>query len=143
MEALSVCAAVVHRDGKLLLATRRPGGSLAGKWEFPGGKIAPGEDEFQCIVREMREELGVAVEPLRVLCRVEHRYPEKLVLLNFVVCGLSAEVEPVPLEGQRCGWFTPEEAVGLELAPADAEMLEGHLAELRMLCAQSVPSAGK
>ena len=137
MEALSVCAAVVCRDGKLLLATRRPGGSLAGKWEFPGGKAAAGETAAQCIARELREELGLEVTPRQTLWTVRHDYPDKRVDLQFVLCALPAEAVPVPQEGQQCGWFGPGEVGTLDLAPADERMLAEHLPELARLCGES------
>ena len=137
MDALSVCAAVVCRDGKLLLATRRPGGSLAGKWEFPGGKAAPGEAPGQCIARELHEELGLEATPRQVLWTVRYDYPDKRVDLCFVLCDLSAEAVPVPQEGQQCGWFGPGEIGTLDLAPADERMLAEHLPELARLCGES------
>ena len=123
-EALNVCAAVVLRGDRLLLASRRPGSHLEGKWEFPGGKIRPGESEETCIARELGEELGLhpaAATPMFVLC---HDYPEKSINLHFMLCTVVEGVEPVPAEGQHAGWFSAEEAVALDLAPADARVIE-------------------
>ena len=72
---LEVCAAVAFRDGKLLLASRRPGSNLAGKWEFPGGKQRDGESLVDCIRRELLEELGLEITDALELFSLVHRYP--------------------------------------------------------------------
>ena len=123
MSPLAVCAAVVFRGGKLLLATRRPGGELAGKWEFPGGKVQPGETHENCIRRELLEELGVTVASTTELAEETFAYPEKTVCLHFMLCTIGEQAVAAPREGQQCGWFTPAEWSTLELAPADAKFL--------------------
>lgn len=119
---IEVCAAVVRKDGRILLATRRPGAHLAGKWEFPGGKIKGGESAFGCIERELREELNLEVTAKSELFRLEHEYPEKLVGLHFILC--ESVGEPTPMEGQQCSWFELGDAVKLDLADADRKALE-------------------
>lgn len=131
MQPLSVCAAVVIRGGKILLATRAPGSHLAGCWEFPGGKVRAGESYGECIKRELEEELGLTVSvgaqaPWELL----YTYPERTVALHFIPCACADDASAVPREGQQCGWFAPEELSGLELAPADAQFVRDHLEEL-------------
>ena len=146
---IEVCAAVILLDGRLLLATRRPGGHLAGCWEFPGGKIAPGETPAECIVRELEEELQLRVSRAVELFRMEYAYPEKRIGLHFMLCHLAAFSEAMPAEGQKYGWFTAAEAAALDLAPADERAIalmrdaaKGNLhddvAQLDVECAKSL-----
>ncbi|HET9327557.1 MAG TPA: (deoxy)nucleoside triphosphate pyrophosphohydrolase [Candidatus Eisenbacteria bacterium] len=88
---LQVVAAVVWRDGKLLLTQRPPGGPLGGQWEFPGGKIEPGETPEQALVREIREELHVGATPGEVIAVDTHRYEHGLeVEIWFIACELDS-----------------------------------------------------
>ena len=139
MAPLSVCAAVVFRGGKMLLATRRPGGALAGKWEFPGGKVDPGETLEACIARELEEELGLKIDHAELFAEETFAYPAKTVQLHYMRCELSPESMAEPREGQQCGWFAPDEWAELEFAPADAQFLATHLAELKFAASCSLP----
>lgn len=121
-ERIEVCAAVVLRGDRLLLATRRPGAHLEGKWEFPGGKIKSGETANACIEREMQEELQLQVHCHGELYSLDFDYPEKSVRLHFMLCHTDGEANPA--EGQHAGWFTAPEALALDLAPADSEALD-------------------
>ncbi|MBP5299883.1 MAG: NUDIX domain-containing protein, partial [Victivallales bacterium] len=145
MTPLAVCAAVVFRGGKLLLATRRPGSSLAGKWEFPGGKVRPGESLENCIARELSEELGLAVRSATEMGEVTFAYPEKSVCLHFMLCTIDAQAEAVPREGQQCGWFAPGEWRSVELASADAQFLAEYMDTLVQKASESAAgeSSGK
>ena len=97
---IRVAAAVVFRDGALLLTQRPPGDALALQWELPGGKIEPGETPEHALVREIREELGVGATPLEVLEVDTHDYPHGLeVEVVFVRCTLDSTA------------FTPSSAV--------------------------------
>lgn len=120
MIEIEVCAAVIRRNGRLLLATRPDGSHLAGKWEFPGGKLHPGETPEACIAREIQEELGVGMLAPVHLCDLRHEYPGKAVRLHFLLGELAADAVPHGHEGQDCGWFTLAELHRLELAGADA-----------------------
>ena len=87
---IRVVAAVVMRDGRLLLTQRPPGDPLALQWELPGGKIEPGETPERALEREIREELGVGATPLEVLESDTHDYPHGLrVEVVFVRCALA------------------------------------------------------
>ena len=123
MTELDVCAAVIRRGQRLLLATRPAGTHLAGKWEFPGGKRLPEESLEECIVREIREELGVTVRNPILLCRIRHTYPAKTIRLQFLGCELSPDAEPHGHDGQEWGWYGLPEMPALDLAGADAEFL--------------------
>jgi 8-oxo-dGTP diphosphatase len=116
---MDVCAAVIRRGSRLLLATRPPGSRMAGKWEFPGGKVSAGESLDVCIRREIAEELGLEVSAVVPLDVVEHGDPPGLIRLHFLACRIAPDAEPVCHEGQQAGWFTAAELAGLDLLPAD------------------------
>jgi len=116
-----VTAAVIERAGAYLV-TRRPRGThLEGYWEFPGGKCDPGETLEACLLREIQEELGVAVRVGAEVYAVTHEYPERVVQLHFYACELAGE--PQPLLGQEMCWVPRGELRALEFPPADAELL--------------------
>ena len=127
---VQVCAAVIRKGGRILLATRPQGKHLAGCWEFPGGKVKPGETYEQCIQRELLEELGLCVAVADELAEQEFDYPEKKVVLHFMECELNSDDGPVPQEGQCAEWFLPEDAAALDLAPADAAFIRKYKALL-------------
>ena len=116
---INVCAAVLLHEGKLLLTTRRPGGHLAGCWEFPGGKVNADETLEACIVRELKEELALFVNCAGELFSLAFDYPEKSIRLHFMLCELNGASRPIPQEQQAFGWFTASQAIALELASAD------------------------
>ncbi len=121
MRRLSVVAALIQKEGKILLTRRPEGKARGGLWEFPGGKIEPKERPEEALYREIREELGVEIEVGRILAEVEHDYPEiKIRLLCYE--GEILRGTPVPLEGQKISWFRPNDIASLELAPADRKL---------------------
>jgi len=122
LEAIEVVAAVIERDGKLLI-TRRPEGShLSGLWEFPGGKPQPGETFEQALRREIAEELGAEVSVGERIETIEWQYPDKRVRLVFFRCDVRGE--PRPLEGQEMAWVTPADLARYEFPPADATLIQ-------------------
>jgi len=122
LEAIEVVAAVIERDGKLLI-TRRPEGShLSGLWEFPGGKPQPGETFEQALRREIAEELGAELSVGERIETIEWQYPDKRVRLVFFRCDVRGE--PRPLEGQEMAWVTPAELARYEFPPADAALIQ-------------------
>jgi len=122
LEAIEVVAAVIERDGKLLI-TRRPEGShLSGLWEFPGGKPQPGETFEQALRREIDEELGAEVSVGERIETIEWQYPDKRVRLVFFRCDVRGE--PRPLEGQEMAWVTPADLARYEFPPADATLIQ-------------------
>jgi 8-oxo-dGTP diphosphatase len=113
-----VAAGVLEREGRILAARRKRGSHLEGRWEFPGGKIEPGESPEHCLVRELAEEIGVRVQPRGILEVVFHQYPEKSVLLLFYRCDLL-EGEPRAIECDEVRWVPLVELAALDWAPAD------------------------
>jgi 8-oxo-dGTP diphosphatase len=116
-----VTAAVIERDGTLLLTRRLRGTHLEGSWEFPGGKCEEGETHYQCLEREILEELGAKMRIGRQIFSVTHPYPDLVVELHFFDCELLGE--PRPMIGQEMRWVRREELKSLEFPPADAELI--------------------
>ena len=117
-----VAAAVVVREGKVLLTRRMKGSHLADLWEFPGGKLEPGEAPEAAVVRECREECDVEVRVIDILDVTFHRYGTKDVLLLFYDCELvSGEVKHLGVADHV--WVLPEELDGYELPPADVPVV--------------------
>jgi mutator protein MutT len=120
MPAIHVVAAVlIDRRGRILIAQRPAGKHLAGSWEFPGGKLEPGETRTAALARELSEELGVAIEQHpRPLLRLRHVYPYGEVLLDVWVVR-RYRGEPRGLDGQALRWCSRRELPQAELLPAD------------------------
>ena len=100
---LVVAAAIFDAAGKVLIAERPAGKHMAGRWEFPGGKVAAGESERAALTRELEEELGIEVTGARPLMRLTHRYPDRDVELSLWVVE-SYQGEPQALDRQRLKW---------------------------------------
>jgi 8-oxo-dGTP diphosphatase len=121
---LVVACALVDADGRVLLAERPAGKALAGLWEFPGGKLQRGEGPEACLIRELREELGIAVEAacLAPLTFASHAYDGFHLLMPLFICrkwmGIAA-----PLEGQRLAWVRPGRLRDYAMPPADAPLI--------------------
>jgi len=113
-----VAGALIDSSGRVLIAQRPAGKHLAGGWEFPGGKLEPGEERLPGLARELREELGIVVEQCRPLIRVRHAYPSRDVLLDVWVVKRYAG-EPRGLDGQRLRWCAQHELASADLLPAD------------------------
>ncbi len=113
-----VAGVVIDAAGRVLIAQRPAGKHMAGSWEFPGGKLEPGEERLAALARELREEIGITMGPARPLIRVRHAYPSREVLLDvWVVRRYSGE--PRGLDGQELRWCTQDELPSAELLPAD------------------------
>ncbi len=126
-KALVLVAACVLADneGRILLAKRPEGRSLAGLWEFPGGKLEAGEAPECGLVRELREELGIAIETgdLVPLTFVSHAYPDFHLLMPLYLCR-RWQNELVPHEGQELLWVRPDDLGGYAMPPADEPLKE-------------------
>jgi 8-oxo-dGTP diphosphatase len=116
-----VTAAVVERDGRLLVTRRLKGSHMAGFWEFPGGKCEPGEPPEACLARELLEELGVAATVREEIYRTTYAYGDRILDLRFFTCDLASE--PRPLLGQEIRWVSRQELRTLDFPPADSELV--------------------
>ncbi len=121
---LVVAVALVDADGRVLLAQRPEGKALAGLWEFPGGKIEPGERPEATLIRELDEELGLIVkEPcLAPLTFASHGYADFHLLMPLYVCR-RWEGTPTPREGQALAWVTPSRLRDYPMPPADEPLI--------------------
>ncbi len=129
---LVAACALVDTDGRVLLAERPAGKSMAGLWEFPGGKIEAGERPEETLIRELKEELGIDVrEPcLAPLTFASHAYPDFHLLMPLYVCR-RWEGTVVAKEGQQLKWVKPNKLREYPMPPAD-EPLISHLMTLLM-----------
>ena len=123
MKTIEVSAGLIFRDGKLLITQRHADAHLGGLWEFPGGKREADETFEQCLVRELREELGVEVSVGELVEELTHDYAEKSVRLKFFVCKLLSG-EPQPLDCAAVKWVSRDELAAHEFPAADARLLE-------------------
>ncbi len=118
-----VAAAVLDGAGRVLIAQRPPGKHLAGGWEFPGGKLEPGEERLAGIARELREEIGIVIYDPEPLIQLMHTYEYGEVLLDvFVVRRFDGE--PAGLDGQAIRWCLIDELERAEMLPADMPILK-------------------
>ncbi|WP_159964770.1 (deoxy)nucleoside triphosphate pyrophosphohydrolase [Profundibacterium mesophilum] len=117
-------AALVDVDGRVLLAQRPEGKSLAGMWEFPGGKVDPGESPEHALIRELHEELGIDTweSCLAPLSFASHRYSEFHLLMPLFVCRRWAG-QPHGREGQALRWVRPRDMRALPMPPADLPLI--------------------
>ena len=121
---LVVAVALVDPDGRVLVSQRPEGKSLAGLWEFPGGKVEPGEAPETALIRELREELAIIVQAdcLAPLTFASHAYPEMHLLMPLFVCR-RWEGFVQPCEGQALRWLRARDLRNLEMPPADAPLI--------------------
>ncbi len=121
---LVVAVALVDTDGRVLVSERPPGKQLAGLWEFPGGKVEPGERPEETLIRELHEELGIAVEEpcLAPLTFASHAYPEFHLLMPLYVCRRWTGT-PRPMEGQALKWVRPKALRDIPMPPADEPLI--------------------
>jgi 8-oxo-dGTP diphosphatase len=120
---IRVAAAVIPRGERYLMTRRVVGSHMAGYWEFPGGKIEPGETPGQALVRELEEELGVHVETGESVSVLRHTYRDRHVELHFIEARLR-DGEPRALQVDDFGWFTPQEMPELPVLEADLPLVE-------------------
>jgi 8-oxo-dGTP diphosphatase len=118
-----VVAALIERDGRLLVGQRRRGGSFALKWEFPGGKVRGGEKLEAALARELREELGVEAAIGREVYRTRHRYRAMAGEVRLVFFAARIGGEPRNLVFEDVRWVEREQLGSLDFLPADRELV--------------------
>ena len=120
---LEVGCAIIRHQNKLLIAQRRMDDHLGGYWEFPGGKRNDNETLEECLVREVEEELGVTIVPVRFFQKMEHPYPERILSLNFYLCDWKSG-EPCARDCHAFRWIEPEALRDFKFPPADDGIIE-------------------
>lgn len=121
MRTVRVVAAVIYDDHKIL-ATQRGYGDYKDGWEFPGGKIEPGETSRAALVREIKEELGTVVEPGKLISTIEYDYPDFHLSMDCFWCRLVSG-RPVLREHEAAKWLTFAELDSVDWLPADLALL--------------------
>jgi mutator protein MutT len=123
MPVIDVAAALVFREGKLLITQRQADAHLGGLWEFPGGKRETDETFEACLARELREELGIEVAVGELVESLMHAYPEKTVRLKFYRCRWVRH-EPQPLGCSAFKWVSAAELEDYAFPAADSRLLD-------------------
>ena len=121
---LVAACALIDADGRVLIAERPAGRSMAGLWEFPGGKVEAGERPEETLIRELKEELGISVEEacLAPLTFASHSYPEFHLLMPLFVCR-RWEGMVTAQEGQKLAWARPNRLRDYAMPPADLPLI--------------------
>ena len=121
---LVAACALIDADGRVLISERPSGKQLAGTWEFPGGKVEPGETPEETVVRELREEIGVEtkIACLAPLTFASHAYDSFHLLMPLFVCRRFWGTA-MPLEGQRLKWVRPRDLRNYPMPPADEPLI--------------------
>ena len=121
MKKIEIVAAILQRDG-VYFATQRGYGEFEGMWEFPGGKIEPGESRDVALKREIQEELGVDIAIENLLCTTEYDYSSFYLTMHCYLCSIaSGEIEL--REHKSARWLRPEELGSVEWLPADKDVI--------------------
>jgi 8-oxo-dGTP diphosphatase len=120
---IQVAAGLIKKDRRYLITKRPAGVHLAGFWEFPGGKRETGESLEQCLLRELKEELGIDIIPGSPFHIIRHEYPEKLVELHFFCCTIQRG-EPQALGCEELRWVAANDLLQYEFPPADRPIID-------------------
>lgn len=131
MKSINVAAAIITRekDGKTeILATERGYGEFKGMWEFPGGKLEPGEDSSEALVREIKEELDADITVKRFFDSVYYEYPTFKLNMDCFLCELNSNI--VLLEHEDAKWLEKENLFSVDWLPADEPIVKKLLSEL-------------
>jgi mutator protein MutT len=123
MKQIEVSAALIFRKSKLLITQRHVSSHLGGLWEFPGGKRETDETFEQCLVREIREELGIEISVGELFEEIAHDYPEKSVRLKFFICKLISG-NPQTFGCADFKWIKKSELDNFQFPAADGRLLE-------------------
>lgn len=118
---MEVTAGIIQKDGKILICQRPEGKSLAGFWEFPGGKQEPGESLESCLQRELKEELDLDIKDIHPLYTIDR--PENNLHIHFFTCSPDGS-EPHQLEHQAIRWIDSDEIKGFRFCPSDAKLIK-------------------
>ena len=120
---IAISAAICRdKEGRILICKRGPGGSCAFLWEFPGGKVEPGESHEACLVRECMEELGITIAVGPCVAEATHSYPDRSVYIRFYEAAVLGG-EPQLTVHEAMLWVDPRELGSFEFCPADRDIV--------------------
>ena len=132
MKQIKVVAAVIVRNGKIF-ATQRGYGEWKDWWEFPGGKIEPGESPEEALQREIREELAIDITIDRLLTTVDYDYPHFHLTMHCYLCHLKDDIQPHLLEHEAARWLGKENLEDVKWLPADVEVIKALSEDKRII----------
>lgn len=130
MKRIEVVAGIIQSGGKIF-ATQRGYGEFKDGWEFPGGKMEPGESQKQALARELKEELAVNVNVEDFLCTVDYDYPAFHLTMHCYFCAIADGKLPELLAHEAAKWLSPAELQSVDWLPADVEVVKALEANLR------------
>jgi 8-oxo-dGTP diphosphatase len=122
----TVVAAVIERDGRVLIAQRNNSGQHPLKWEFPGGKVESGESPEAATIRELEEELGIQARIDREIGRYEYQYPGRSPILLIFFRVVEYEGEPRTLDFAQIRWESPERLRDYDFLEGDTDFIRGY-----------------
>ena len=122
MKTIKVAAAIIKKDNKILIASRKTG-EFAGMFEFPGGKVEPGETSKQALIREIQEELETSINIDEFFMNVNYTYPTFILDMDCFICSIKTG-NFVLKEHQEARWLTKETLDSVEWLPADQGLIE-------------------
>lgn len=123
-KVIEVVGGIIRRGDCYLLGKRPIGKAQGGLWEFIGGKIESGETPSEALARECREEIALEIVNAHIRTAVTHAYPDRTIHLTLIDCEPAPGAEPVALEHEALGWYTPDEMQSLNFCPADAALFK-------------------
>ncbi len=122
MKTVEVAAAIIIKNSKVFCAQRGPGRSMAGKWEFPGGKLENNESGEQAVIREIKEELNCEIKIEKFLMKIEHDYEDFHLTMHCYICSLVCGM-PILSEHTDCAWLLGCQLDSLDWAKADLPII--------------------
>lgn len=122
MKKIEVSAAIITQNSKILI-TQRLGGEFHGLWEFPGGKIEPGESKEETVIREIREELNLEITPLSHFLTIEYTYASFHLTMHTYLCRIESGTMELR-DHSESRWVTQSELKTVEWVPADIEIVD-------------------
>ena len=123
---MKVTAGIIWRDGQVLIGRRRPGKHMGGKWEFPGGKVEPGETPERALVRELEEELAIQARVEREILRYEYKYAGRPPILLIFYSVAEFAGEPKNLDFEQIVWAPRESLADYDFLEGDAEFIRSY-----------------